>query len=172
MTKILVVIDVQQDFVDGALGTPEAVSIIDNVKRKIAAYREHGYPIIYTRDTHNSDYLNTQEGKMLPVEHCIKNTPGWEIYDGVYVEGYDIVDKPSFGSDLLPELIASRYGEVDEIELIGICTDICVLSNAMILKARFPETPVCVDSACCAGVTPESHDNALSAMKMCQVIVK
>lgn len=170
--KVLIVIDMQRDFVDGALGTEEAQAIVGHVKNKIKTYHSQGYRLVYTKDTHTSGYLNTQEGKMLPVEHCIKGTPGWEFCEGVYVEGATVVEKPSFGSQDLPEILKQAGEPIDEIELIGLCTDICVLSNAMILKAHFPECPLYVDPICCAGVTPESHDNALRALKMCQVIVR
>ena len=170
--KILVVVDMQNDFIDGALGSPEAQAIVPAVAAKIAEYKAHGRPIIYTRDSHNSNYLNTQEGQRLPVPHCIAGTHGWEIADGLYVEGSIVDNKHSFGSTNLVNYIASNYrGRFDEIEVIGLCTDICVISNVMILKAHFPETPITVDSKCCAGVTPESHENALNAMKMCHIDV-
>ena len=168
--KLLVVVDMQNDFIDGALGSPEAQAIVPAVAAKIAEYKALGRPIIYTRDSHNSNYLNTQEGQHLPVPHCIAGTHGWEIADGLYVEGSIVDNKHSFGSTNLVNYIASNYrGRFDEIEVIGLCTDICVISNVMILKAYFPETPITVDSKCCAGVTPESHENALNAMKMCQI---
>ena len=166
--KILCVIDMQNDFIDGALGTKEAVAIVENVKKKIEAYRKNGDIVIFTRDTHTEDYMNTQEGRKLPVPHCIKGTFGWEISSALNTENSLIIDKPTFGSYELAERIAEFEG-VSEIELIGICTDICVISNAMLLKAKFTETPITVDSACCAGVTPQSHLNALDAMKMCQI---
>lgn len=166
--KVLCVIDMQNDFIDGALGTKEAEAIVENVKAKIELYRKNGDTVIFTRDTHSEDYMNTQEGKNLPVPHCIKGSKGWEISEKLDTASDKIIDKPSFGSFELAEYI-STLADVDEIELIGLCTDICVISNAMILKARFTETPIKVDSSCCAGVTPESHANALSAMKMCQI---
>lgn len=166
--KVLCVIDMQNDFIDGALGTKEAEAIMENVKAKIELYRKNGDTVIFTRDTHTEDYMNTQEGKKLPVPHCIKGTKGWEITSALSTEGSVIIDKPTFGSYELSDLIAS-LDSVNGIELIGLCTDICVISNAMLLKARFTETPVSIDSACCAGATPESHLNALSAMKMCQI---
>ena len=163
MKKTLIVVDMQNDFVDGALGTAEAVSILPAVRAKIAEYIDRGDEVIFTRDTHQEGYLQTNEGKHLPVEHCIEGTSGWEIADGLYVEGCEIVDKPSFGY--------TGWSERDfsEVELIGLCTDICVISNALIIKALYPEIPVRVDSKCCAGVTPESHEAALVTMKMCQV---
>lgn len=166
--KVLCVIDMQNDFIDGALGTKEAESIVENVKAKIEIYRKNGDTVIFTRDTHSEDYMNTQEGKNLPVPHCIKGSKGWEISEKLDTASDKIIDKPTFGSFELAEYI-STLADVDEIELIGLCTDICVISNAMILKARFTETPIKVDSSCCAGVTPESHTNAISAMKMCQI---
>lgn len=166
--KVLCVIDMQNDFIDGALGTKEAEAIVENVKAKIELYRKNGDTVIFTRDTHTEDYMNTQEGKNLPVPHCIKGSKGWEISEKLDTASDKIIDKPTFGSFELTEYI-STLADVDEIELIGLCTDICVISNAMILKARFTETPIKVDSSCCAGVTPESHANALGAMKMCQI---
>ena len=166
--KVLCVIDMQNDFIDGALGTKEAEAIVENVKAKIELYRKNGDTVIFTRDTHSEDYMNTQEGKNLPVPHCIKGSKGWEVSEKLDTASDKIIDKPTFGSFELAEYI-STLADVDEIELIGLCTDICVISNAMILKARFTETPIKVDSTCCAGVTPESHTNALGAMKMCQI---
>ncbi len=166
--KVLCVIDMQNDFIDGALGTKEAEAIVENVKAKIELYRKNGDTVIFTRDTHSEDYMNTQEGKNLPVPHCIKGSKGWEVSEKLDTASDKIIDKPTFGSFELAEYI-STLADVEEIELIGLCTDICVISNAMILKARFTETPVKVDSSCCAGVTPESHSNALTAMKMCQI---
>lgn len=166
--KVLCVIDMQNDFIDGALGTKEAEAIVENVKAKIELYRKNGDTVIFTRDTHSEDYMNTQEGKNLPVPHCIKGSKGWEVSEKLDTASDKIIDKPTFGSFELAEYI-STLADVDEIELIGLCTDICVISNAMILKARFTETPIKVDSSCCAGVTPESHTNALGAMKMCQI---
>lgn len=169
--KVLCVIDMQNDFIDGALGTKEAEAILENVKAKIDFYRNNGDTVIFTRDTHTEEYMNTQEGKNLPVPHCIKNTRGWEVSSELITEGSVIIDKPTFGSYELTEHIAT-LSDVEAIELIGLCTDICVISNAMLLKAKFTETPISVDSSCCAGVTPESHLNALSAMKICQIEIK
>lgn len=169
--KILCVIDMQNDFIDGALGTKEAEAIVQNVKEKIELYRKNGDTVIFTRDTHTKDYMNTQEGRKLPVPHCIKGSNGWEISAILDTEGSVIIDKPTFGSYELSDYIASLT-DVVEIELIGLCTDICVISNAMLLKARLTEAPITVDSSCCAGVTPESHLNALSAMKMCQIEIR
>lgn len=172
--KVLFVVDMQNDFIDGALGTKEAVAIVPRVRAKIDAHLADGGAVIYTRDTHTADYLNTQEGRRLPVVHCVEDTPGWEISDKVFVAGCEVINKPAFGSLELPQLLQelqSRHpeDELEFIELIGLCTDICVISNAMILKAAFPELPIKVDSSCCAGVTPESHENALKAMGMCQI---
>ncbi|MBC5735684.1 cysteine hydrolase family protein [Lawsonibacter faecis] len=168
--KLLIVIDMQNDFIDGALGTAEAVKIVPAVADKLAARRSEGWKVLFTRDTHGADYLDTQEGRRLSVPHCIWGTEGWQITSSLDVGDAALVDKPTFGSLDLAEA-AANLGEPEEIELVGLCTDICVISNAMILKARFPEARVLVDAACCAGVTPESHENALKAMRGCQVDV-
>ena len=168
--KVLVVVDMQNDFIDGALGTQEARDIVGNVKEKIKGYLAAGSRIVYTQDTHKGDYLQTQEGQKLPVEHCLRGTRGWDIAPEIYVKGCPIIEKPAFGSLELAELVAG-LGEIQSVELIGIATDICVISNALILKAKLPEVPVIVDASCCAGITPQSHDNALEAMKMCQIEV-
>ena len=166
--KLLCVIDMQNDFIDGALGTKEAEAIVENVKAKIELYRQNGDTVVFTRDTHEENYMDTQEGKKLPVPHCIKGSLGWEITKELDTSDSVIIDKPTFGSYELSDYAASLKN-LTEIELIGLCTDICVISNAMLLKARLTEIPVKVDSSCCAGVTPESHNNSLSAMKMCQI---
>ena len=168
--KVLVVIDMQNDFIDGALGTKEACAIVKAVAQKIDAARKAGNTVIFTRDTHSLDYLSTQEGKNLPVVHCVKGTTGWQISSALNIADSKVIDKPTFGSLELANYVAS-LGNVTEIELVGLCTDICVISNAIILKAKLPEVKISVDSACCAGVTPKSHQNALSAMKMCQIEV-
>ncbi len=170
----LIVVDMQKDFIDGSLGTDEAVTIVKNVKSKIDAYRKAGGQIIFTRDTHHADYLETQEGHKLPVEHCIEGTPGWQIADELEIKAEDIIiNKVSFGHDWSKEIAADpKFIKGEEIELIGLCTDICVISNALVLKTVFPEKAIYIDSACCAGVTPESHNNALEAMKMCQINIK
>ena len=165
MKKTLIVVDMQNDFIDMALGTKEAVAIVPNVKKKIEEYIKNGDEVIFTRDTHHDDYLDTAEGKKLPVVHCIEGSKGWQIADGLYVEGCEIVDKPNFG---WPNWNKKSF---EEVELIGLCTDICVVSNALIIKAQFPDIKVSVDSSCCAGVTPDSHEAALTTMKMCQVDV-
>ncbi len=174
MKNILVVVDMQRDFVDGSLGTKEAVSILQNVSEKI---RNHKGEIFVTYDTHFEDYLETSEGKKLPVEHCIKGTDGFELHPEIEKalseREYTKVEKLTFGSVELPSLIEECAGDEDfSIELVGLCTDICVVSNALILKANFPQREISVDSACCAGVTPESHESALSVMRMCQINVK
>ena len=174
MKKLLIVVDMQKDFVDGALGSPEAVAIVPNVVKKIEGFDGD---IIVTYDTHEDNYMQTQEGKHLPVPHCIKGTPGWELDERVQAaldqKTYTVIEKPTFGSTALMDLIKTVYDPAElEIELIGLCTDICVVSNALLLKASFLETTVSVDSSCCAGVTPESHNAALLTMKMCQVQVK
>lgn len=172
--KVLVVVDMQKDFIDGALGTKEAVQIVPAVKNKIAEYRKNNDLVIFTRDTHQENYLETQEGKNLPVRHCIKNTEGWEIDSNLDVEESCVIDKPSFGSLELADFIAgvNSKNPIEQIELCGLCTDICVISNALILKAKLPEVLISVDKNACAGVTPESHNNALNAMKMCQIKVE
>ena len=169
MEKLLIVIDMQNDFITGALGTLEAQQILPNVKSKIEGYRQAGGKIIFTRDTHGEGYLQTQEGRYLPVPHCIKGTEGHKIAAGLDTGGCDVLDKPNFGSLELAKLVAQ--GDYDEVELCGLCTDICVVSNALILKAQLPETKVSVDAQCCAGVTVDTHKAALLTMKMCQVDV-
>ena len=163
MKKTLIVVDMQNDFIDMALGTKEAVAIVPKVREKISEYVKNGDEIIYTRDTHTENYLETPEGKKLPVIHCVKGTKGWEIADGLYVDGCKIIDKPNFG---WPNWKEETF---EEVELIGLCTDICVVSNALIIKAVFPDAVVKVDKTCCAGVTPDSHNAALTTMQMCQV---
>ena len=166
--KLLIVIDMQNDFIDGALGTKEAVKIVPNVAAKIREYRESGGTVVFTRDTHQKNYLQTQEGKNLPVVHCVEGTAGWQISEKLEVGGSRVFNKPAFGSMELAEYVFGLEN-LEKIELAGLCTDICVISNALLLKAKLPEVPVFVDSSCCAGVTPESHQNALNAMKMCQI---
>lgn len=163
--KTLIVVDMQNDFINMALGTKEAVAILPKVKSKISEYVANGDEIIFTRDTHGENYLETPEGKKLPVPHCIKGTVGWEIADGLYVEGCEIIDKPNFG---WPEWNEKSF---ESVEIIGLCTDICVVSNALIIKADFPDADITVDASCCAGVTPETHRAALATMKMCQIDV-
>ena len=186
--KALVVVDMQNDFIDGALGTKEAAAIVPKVVEKI---RNFDGMVLYTRDTHEENYLDTQEGKKLPVVHCVKGTKGWELHPEIEalrtkkpqsieeaLSVKDPVDKPTFGSTLLGQMLRSMdeeyklraMGGLESVTFVGLCTDICVISNAMIAKAFIPEVPIIVDAACCAGVTPESHKNALEAMKMCQII--
>lgn len=160
----------QRDFIEGALGTPEAVAIVPAVIEKIKEYENSGDLIIYTKDTHREDYMNTREGRHLPVPHCIKGTAGHDIPDEI-LRGHDLIfEKPTFGSLELSDYLENI--DFDEVELIGICTDICVVSNAMLIKARFPEREVSVDPSCCAGVTPETHEAAITTMKMCQINIK
>lgn len=170
--KYLIVVDMQNDFITGSLGTKEAEAILPKVIEKIQNYDG---TVIYTKDTHQTDYLTTQEGKNLPVEHCIEGTWGWELAGDLKAlsKGKKIFNKPTFGSMELATYLAEENAKeaIEEIELCGLCTDICVISNAFVIKANLTEVPVSVDASCCAGVTPESHTNALSAMKMCQVVV-
>lgn len=169
MQDILVVVDMQRDFIDGALGTPEAVEIVPRVAEKI---RQFSGRVLFTRDTHGANYLQTQEGQNLPVPHCIEGTPGREIHpDLEALRTEPPVDKPTFGSTALGEMLQQANGEepIGSITLIGLCTDICVISNALLLKAFLPETKIVVDASCCAGVTPESHQTALQAMRTCQI---
>jgi len=163
MKKLLIVVDMQNDFITGPLGSEQAEKILPAVNAKIEKYRENGSSIIFTRDTHDENYLETQEGRRLPVVHCIEGTDGHEITRELDTGDSLIFDKPAFGAlDLVNE-------EYDEIELIGLCTDICVVSNALILKAKYPETRVTVDASCCAGASDEGHKAALLTMKSCQV---
>ena len=172
MKNYLIVVDMQNDFIDGSLGTKEAVSIVEKVAEKIRSFDGE---VIFTRDTHSEDYLRTQEGSMLPVVHCVKNSEGWEIRDGLTsIRACTVIDKPTFGSTELGVLLSQRSleEEIGKITLVGLCTDICVISNALLIKAFLPETPVAVDASCCAGVTPQSHLNAIEAMKMCQISIE
>lgn len=170
MKEALVVIDMQNDFIDGSLGTAEAQQIVSNVITKIKSFSGDLY---YTRDTHTQSYLNTLEGKHLPVVHCVKNTFGWEIQKEVWEAGSNknptIIDKATFGSTELAQLLSQK--QYNRITLIGLCTDICVISNALTIKSFLWETPIVVDASCCAGVTPESHTQALNTMKTCQIEV-
>ena len=169
--KVLVVVDMQNDFIDQALGTKEAVGIVENVAKKISGFDGR---VIFTRDTHHENYMNTQEGKNLPVEHCIEGSEGWQISSALPVSDDAIIfDKPTFGSKELGEYLENlaELTPIEEIEVIGLCTDICVISNALLIKAFLPEVRITVDASCCAGVTPQSHKNALEAMKSCQINV-
>jgi len=176
--KVLVVIDMQNDFVTGALKNAEAEKIVADVAAKVGEYVNKGIPVFFTRDTHDADYLGTQEGRLLPVPHCIAGTGGWQIVPGLrefVMEGREgnVFDKPSFGSMYLPQWIREKLdGMPETVEFCGVCTDICVISNAMIMKAAFPETEVAVLGGLCAGVTPASHETALSAMGSCQINIK
>lgn len=174
MKQFLIVVDLQNDFVDGALGSAEAVAIVPRVCEKIKNFEGQ---IIVTYDTHNEDYMNSLEGENLPVPHCIKDTLGWqlnkEVKQALADKDYIEIEKPTFGSIDLPEVIREVAGFEDfEIELLGLCTDICVVSNALLLKANFPENHISVDGRCSAGVTVDSHNAALTTMKMCQIDVK
>ena len=172
MRDVLLVVDMQNDFIDGALGTKEAVSIVPNVKKKI---EEFNGIVLFTRDTHFENYLETQEGKNLPVEHCIKGSKGWEIREELeQLRKTEAIDKVTFGSSELGMILRKLNEEeaIGSITVIGLCTDICVISNVMIAKAFLPEVPIIVDAKCCAGVSIETHENALSAMEVCQVKVE
>lgn len=167
MKRLLVVVDMQRDFIGGSLGTAEAQQIVPAVQAKTEEYQNAGDEVVFTLDTHPENYLETQEGRILPVVHCIKGTSGWELCDELQKYSGRRFEKNTFGSKELAEWAASE--KFDEIELIGLCTDICVISNALLLKAFLPEAAIKVDASCCAGVTPKSHENALVAMKMCQI---
>ena len=175
MKKILVVVDMQNDFIDGSLGTKEAQAIVGKAAGKIRSCKEEGYTVLGTLDTHAPNYLDTAEGKKLPVKHCIKGTQGWELNPVIEkeMEGCFVVEKTTFGSLELPQIIEDMAEDEEElrIELIGLCTDICVVSNALILKASFPEDEIAVDASCCAGVTPEKHLAALETMQSCQITI-
>ena len=171
MNPLLIVIDMQNDFISQALGTKEAQAIVPAVKEKILSWEG---PVIYTRDTHQENYMDTAEGKKLPVPHCIQGSIGWELDEQISecVKTEDnVFDKPSFGSVQLAEYVTNltREQKISSVTLVGLCTDICVISNALLLKAFVPELPLAVDASCCAGVTPESHENALRSMAMCQI---
>ncbi len=167
MKEVLVVIDMQKDFLTGALANANEKIVTENVKSKIEKWRSAGKEIVFTRDTHGENYLKTQEGQNLPVVHCIKNTEGWQIVEGLKEPQDKVFDKPTFGSVELANYV--RTGDYDRVELVGVCTDICVVSNAILIKAFSPETVVAVDGACCAGVTAETHDAALKTMAACQI---
>lgn len=172
MQNILLVIDMQNDFISGVLGTEEALEILPRAEQKIRAFNGR---IIFTRDTHDQNYMNTQEGKHLPVPHCIKGSDGWQIHPDLQEYCREApVDKITFGSSGLVEILQKTDQEekIESITLIGLCTDICVISNALLLKAFFPEVTLVVDASCCAGVTPESHKTALNAMRACQIQIE
>jgi nicotinamidase-related amidase len=189
MKKILIVVDMQNDFIDGALGSPMAEAIVDNVAKKIHEYSDNNDIILFTKDTHySSDYLVTEEGRNLPVKHCILGTHGWMIKDGL-LEQVDackkhnswVVRKPTFGAEDLIKVLRYKVSDITNsdnedgsgftVELVGLCTDICVISNAVIAKTALPNAHIVVDAACCAGVTPESHDTAIKAMQAIMVEV-
>ena len=175
MNNYLIVIDMQKDFIDGSLGTEEAVGIVPNVKKRI---EEFDGKVIFTRDTHPADYLKSREGKFLPVEHCIKDTEGWmldkSLRELAEKKAVAVFDKPTFGSVELADYIVNenRKEAIDSIELIGLCTDICVVSNALLIKANLPETDIRVRENCCAGVTLEKHRAALETMRSCQIVIE
>ena len=173
--RFLIVVDMQNDFIDGALGTKEAQQIVPEVLERIDAAKRDGETLMATQDTHTADYLNTSEGRNLPVSHCMAGTDGWKIQPDILAALGDalLVEKPTFGSTKLPQIIAEKADDVQTmtIELIGVCTDICVVSNALLLKAHFPEADIRVRAACCAGVTPEKHAAALETMRSCQIAV-
>ena len=171
MQKLLIVIDMQNDFITGTLGSPQAERILPNVRAKVARYKQNGDAVLFTRDTHDGGYLATQDGRHLPVAHCVEGTDGHSIASELNAGGCEVFDKPTFGSLELAKRVAARADALDEIELCGLCTDICVVSNALILKAQLPEVKITVDADCCAGVTMESHEAALLTMKMCQIDV-
>ena len=171
--RLVIAVDLQKDFIDGALGSAEAQKIVDRCEDKLKKAKEAGDLVVFTRDTHKEDYMDTEEGKNLPVPHCRKNTEGWEIHPSLTAACPDakVLDKETFGSRALGELAGKLYleGKLESVELFGLCTDICVISNALLVKAFCPDLPVYVDASCSAGVTPESHDTALKAMKSCQI---
>lgn len=170
MADVLIVVDMQNDFVDGALGTPEAQAILPAVAALVEGWQG---PVLFTRDTHGEDYLSTQEGRNLPVPHCIRGTDGWQIVPALRAkaQGCPVFDKPTFGSAALAHHLGRMHAEqpVGSITLVGLCTGICVISNALLAKAALPEVPVRVRADCCACVTPQSHQTALDAMRLCQV---
>lgn len=167
MKKCVIVVDMQNDFVTGSLGTVEAQAMLPRLVARLAHEKAD---LIFTQDTHGADYLATQEGRNLPVPHCIKGTPGWEIVPELaeLARTARVVAKVTFGSVDLPALVA----DYDELELVGLCTDICVISNALLLKAHYPEKTIAVTADLCAGVTPESHESALAALRMCQIAIR
>ena len=173
--KYLIVVDMQNDFISGALGTAEAEAILPNAVKKA---REFSATVIFTKDTHDENYLNTQEGKFLPVKHCIKGTRGWqlaaELQEIQEQKNCLVIEKPVFGSVALAQILLEEYQKdrLGSAELIGLCTDICVISNALLIKSYMPELPVTVDTACCAGVSPDKHNAALKTMESCQIILK
>lgn len=168
--KVLAVIDMQNDFIDGALGTKEAAAIVPKVAERLKKAREDKDTIVFTRDTHHAAYLHTLEGRNLPVPHCLEGSDGWQISASLPVLDAPVFDKPGFGSPALIEYFKT-LPELESIEFIGLCTDICVITNAMMTKGALPEIPLFVRADCCAGVTPESHETALRAMHQCQITI-
>ena len=166
--KVLAVIDMQNDFISGALGTPAAQAIVPAVRRRIAEARAAGETVVFTLDTHTERYLQTQEGRKLPVPHCIRGTDGWRLEDSLDAAGCPVFEKPGFGSPALIEYLRS-LPDLTEVEFVGLCTDICVITNALMLKGALPEVAIRVRASACAGVTPQSHETALAAMRMCQI---
>lgn len=173
MKKVLIVVDMQNDFVTGSLGTKEAIAIVPNVEKKIEEYLDNNDVIYFTKDTHWEGYLDTQEGKKLPVEHCIIGTNGWEIIDKLKLYEHNVFQKDTFASRDIAECVWNGFinNDYDSVELVGVCTDICVISNALLIKALAPELEITVDASCCAGTTPERHKAALETMKSCQIDV-
>lgn len=173
MQDVLIVVDMQNDFISGALGTPEAVAIVPAVIEKLRGFKGQ---VIFTRDTHYEDYMDTQEGHNLPVPHCIRGSEGWQICQELhpFAENAVVLDKVTFGSMELGPMLQDMHEEdaISSITFVGLCTDICVISNVMIAKAFLPEVPIIVDAACCAGVTPASHNTALASMRTCQVQIE
>lgn len=166
--NILVVVDMQNDFITGPLGTPEAVAIVPKVKEKIEEYRRRKDCVVFTRDTHEDNYLDTREGRHLPVKHCIRYDHGWEIVDELSLVRFEFtIDKPRFSWERWHRLFDQR----DRIELVGVCTDICVIANTLAMQTLIPEIDITVDASCCAGTTPENHKAALQVMKSCQINV-
>lgn len=172
MARILIVVDMQKDFIDGSLGTPEAAAVVRPVNELAKNWDGR---VLFTRDTHTEEYLDTQEGRRLPVPHCIKGSEGWQLEEELAAlqeqEKCPVFDKSTFGSTELARYLAISHitEPIDEIVLAGLCTDICVISNAMLIKAYLPEVPVKIAASCCAGVSPESHKRALEAMQVCQI---
>lgn len=174
MEKILVVIDMQKDFISGALKNEDAMKIVPYVKEKIEDAKAKGWNVLFTKDTHEDDYMETEEGKHLPVPHCIRNTDGWNIIDELEADKFadEVIEKETFGSTALAEVFMKQKENIKEVEFIGVCTDICVISNVLMAKAILPNKKIRVDAAGCAGVTPQSHDTAISAMEACHIEVK
>lgn len=176
--ELMIMIDMQKDFTTGVLGNKETAAVVSAVCNEITRYSESGMPLVYTMDTHYENYSETQEGRKLPVPHCIEGTEGWELPEEIKeaIEGMEtvMVKKNTFGAKNLPEIVSgiNEKTPLTKITLMGVCTDICVISNAMLLKAFFPETEICIKADCCAGVTPESAENALNAMKSCQITIE